>query len=296
VALISRRSSKKEMTRRPALPKSRSAISMVQAPRPWNASSTAVCSALAFAIQFMFFVTQLGGYTDEEHPSTLVRTDLDFIVDLPKPSPMPDTFPIGHTPDIAQNTIVVGPRLLVKADFEPFEKAIAKTKPPGFNPRSSRIEPLVEPIRPEDPNAPPEQVNVSILLSAVPADDAFYRVILSLGWLDRDHSEARRVKEVKVTIEEVKVTIEKVAVGSAMHDEHALTGPSAEWQLRIGVNGRWKQKRDPRVFQNGIILLDDNTFKFHLADDDAIAISANGKRPTGSTILTKSATTRSECS
>jgi hypothetical protein len=248
------------------------------------------------AIQFMFFATRLGGYIDEEHPVTLPREDIEFIVDLPEFKPAPDyTFPIGHTPDIAHNTITLRPRLLHKAVFDNFENAIASTHLAGTPVlKSSRIEPIIEALRPQDanpqdgtsqdakdPNTPPKQVKVTIPMSKVPASDDFYGFNLALGWRDIDRTQSQKVKTFKVTLQQVDV-------GALMHDEEAFAGSTGEWQVRIGVNGRWAQKRQENVKANSTIQLATGEpagppekrhfeFLFHLAEEDFISLSAHGE-------------------
>jgi hypothetical protein len=219
------------------------------------------------AIQFMFFATRLGGYTDEERPGALPNQDIEFIVDLPKLDMHSGPFPIGHTPDFPHNTIQL-PRLLKKVDFSPFSTAINKTAATRL--AASKVEPVVEPIRRKDaPTAPPQQVKVTIpFASGIPATDDYYGFILSLGWLDPDQTQARRVKKVRVTLQSIRV-------GPDDHDAGIFKG-SGEWQIRAGVNGRWMQKRQEGISAGDEIPLK-VPFDFFLSDDDAVAIAAHGE-------------------
>jgi hypothetical protein len=219
------------------------------------------------AIQFMFFATSIGGYTDDErrHFTAFPKEDIEFIVDLPTLEVHSGPFPIGHSPKVPHNTIVL-PRLLQKVDFTPFKTSINKTAQKPL--KSSDILPIVTPIRrKDDPGAPPQQVHVRIpFASEIPRSDDFYGFILSLGWSDPNLTQARRVKK-------VKVTLSKVTVGSNDHDKSSRT---AEWQIRACVNGRWIQKRKEGVRKHTDIPLG-KTFEFFLADDDEIAVAAHGE-------------------
>jgi len=136
------------------------------------------------AIQFLFFASRHGGYIAHK---AIDDTDYEFVVDLP-PVEMPlHPFPIGHTPEFPHSTIVVRPRLL--KDVRPLPEAgVAK------------LEPIVEPIRPEDATKPPTQVKVRVPRSALNGADAA-GFILSLGWHDPNLEQARTVKICKVTVD-----------------------------------------------------------------------------------------------
>ena len=221
------------------------------------------------AIQFMFFATTLGGYTDDERRqlTAFPKEDIEFIVDLPKQEFHAGPFPVGHTPQIAHNTIEM-PQLLQDVDFEPFKTSIDKTaSPKSF--KTSKIPPIVTPIRrKDDPGAPPQQVHVRIpFKSEIPPSDDYYGFILSLGWSDPTLALARRVKK-------VKVTFERVLVGR--DDQDAFLSGSGEWQIRACVNGRWIQKRKEGVTKRSNIPLG-QTFEFFLADEDDIAVAAHGE-------------------
>jgi len=136
------------------------------------------------AIQFLFFASRQGGYIDH---TAIDDTDYEFIVDLP-PIEMPlHPYPIGHTPEFPHNTIVVRPRLL--KDVRPLPEAgVAK------------LEPIVEPIRPEDPTRPPTQVKVKVPGATLKGAGAA-GFILSLGWFDPNLEQARNVKICKLTVD-----------------------------------------------------------------------------------------------
>jgi len=240
---------------------------------PCHAIATARWEAVKFkengdffvpAIQFMFFATAQGGYTDPERVSKLPTKDIEFIVDLPKCPMHQGPFPIGHTPEVPHNTIQM-PRLLKDTQFGNFSAALNFTS--GAKKfQASAVEPIVEPIRDKDnPNGPPKQVKVTIpFANGINPNADYYGVILSLGWLDTDLSQARRVRKVKVTVDRV------VAQGN--HDKVG----DGEWNIRASVNGRWLQRRHEDV-EDGMTIPINRAFEFHLADDDMVWIAAHGE-------------------
>jgi hypothetical protein len=237
----------------------------------WEAFQFPETGAFAVpAIQFMFFATTLGGYTDDErrHLTAFPKEDVEFIVDLPPLELHSGPFPVGHTPKVPHNTVDL-PQLLQHVKFSPFKDAIEKTaKAAKKTFKSTDVAPIVTPIRrKDDPSAPPQQVHVRIpFKSQIPSSDDFYGFILSLGWSDPTMSQARRVKK-------VKVTFAKVAVGFDKHDDSSAT---AEWQIRACVNGRWKQTRREGVIAGGSIPLG-HQVEFFLAENDEISVAAHGE-------------------
>ena len=158
---------------------------------PCKALATARWAAFQFeendfavpAIQFMFFACRRGGYIDYE---TIRDQDYEFIVDLPLLEMEPRApLPVGHTGNFPHNTIVLRPRLLMDVDQKPFGLA-----------DSAAIEPIVTPIRPDDPQLPPTQVKVRVPLTSLPADAQACGFILSLGWFDPNNQLATKVKVV----------------------------------------------------------------------------------------------------
>ncbi len=230
------------------------------------------------AIQFMFVASRLGPKKGDMNfkgrALAINDRDYDFVVDLPIVEAAAKTpRAIGHSPDFAQNTLVVRPRLLLDVDFERFSRS-----PIRQDDRSGGLQPIVEPIFPADPAQPPKQVRVRIPLTKLSAGVALYGVVLSLGWHDPDGSLARQVR--KVTIDLMNLTPFEV---------HESGDP--EWIVNVGVNGRWFQQifgfkgkpggaaQKPTVgrplFFNGASLV------LFLAEDDLIHVSVHGMEEDG---------------
>ena len=94
-------------------------------------------------------------------------------------------FPIGHTPDIPHNTIVVRPRLLRGRVSLPFAGA-------------KLLDPIVEVIPATDPSLPPTQAKLTIPKAQLSGAEAA-GVILSLGWLDPNLERAGTVQRCTVS-------------------------------------------------------------------------------------------------
>lgn len=224
------------------------------------------------AIQFMFFATTEGGYRPDIGP--INTQDYEFIVDLP-PFDDSERWPIGKTSEFPLNTGALRvPELLATSDFLSFETAINRTMgKKGILGKSTfkpgKADPIVTLIQP-DPNVAPKQVNVKIPLKSLPAGTDYYGVILSLGWHDPTREQARRVKKITVKIQEVKL-------GSELHDVDASFLSQGEWQLRIGVNGRWIDKREEDLNAGDTIKFTNEPFVFFLADDGMVSIAAHGE-------------------
>jgi hypothetical protein len=232
---------------------------------PLKAMATARWEAFKFkenpkpvpAIQFMFCANnQLSSAGFSQRPTTsddperrlhksgfpdLRDQDYQFIVDLPPfdfVQPKPE-YPVGHTPEFALNTLVLRPRLLFEAKFGSFQNAGGIVED-----RDDREK--LEITRATDDTGP--QPNVQLILRngqltqqalvTVPltklesSDFNSYGMILSMGWLDPNAAQARKVK---------KVTVRLVAIqpGGDLHEGLS----AAEWNINIGVNGRWFQFR-----------------------------------------------------
>ncbi|MEJ7714127.1 MAG: hypothetical protein WKF84_30860 [Pyrinomonadaceae bacterium] len=158
-----------------------------------------------------------------------------------------------------------------KPDFGPFERAIRRTS--GGQPfQLAKIEPKVEIIEPADPTQPPEQVKITIPLKEADPKSAAYGVIVSLGWLDPDRSQAKRVKKVKVSKLSVKVGDDPRGA-----ERGTGGGSEGEWQVRIGVNGRWEQRRRNNVITGDEIKFEGIEFNLHLAEDDFVQVAAHGE-------------------
>lgn len=194
------------------------------------------------AVKFMFFACGLGGYYRFSN-AEFTNKDYKFIVDLP---PLGNYTPhtIGHTPRYRRNTIRLRPRMLMKIDPSPFQNAQTTLKqqqeaywrrvwPDDYNtaqmgsetPTVGNVTPVIELAPDFDPAAP--QAVITIPLSGIGQADT-YGVIISLGWLDPDGSQARRVKRVSVSFDNLHTE-------DIVHDRFSLE----EWFLKMGVNGRW---------------------------------------------------------
>jgi hypothetical protein len=220
---------------------------------PLKAIATARWEAFQFkenpkpvpAIQLMFFANnQLSsaGFFDTKSPqksgfNAINDQDYQFIVDLP---PVDVTkkreYPIGHTPDFALNTLVLRPRLVVDANFEPFQNAGGivedsdEREKNEVTPAKNGPKPIVQLIIPKA-DEPPQQALVTIPLKEVSSEINSYGVLLSIGWADPDATQVKNVK---------KVTVKLVSLQPAK-DLHE--SGDAEWNLNVGINGRWFQFR-----------------------------------------------------
>ena len=259
---------------------------------PLKAIATARWEAFKFkenqqhvpAIQFMFYGnTHLssGGFFGKENPvrsgfPPLNDQDYEFVIDLPVP---PDVekpeYSIGHTPEFALNTLVLRPRLLIDANFEPFmtggfEGGVvddAKTRESNQLLMQRGPKPIVE-LFGLEPGKPPRQAKITIPLKSM-SDNNAYGVLLSLGWADPTASLAKQVK---------KVTVRLVAVQPADPSLHE-TG-DGEWNMNVGVNGRWFQFRF-EVLNKDLINLDKVAggpveIVMHLATNDFVMVSVHG--------------------
>jgi hypothetical protein len=227
---------------------------------PLKAIATARWEAFKFdenprhvpAIQFMFYgnthLSSAGFFgKDQPHSSgfpPLGDQDYEFIVDLPTAVvTRKEEYPIGHTPEFAVNTLVLGPRLLINANFAPFADGVAGNSAGGVMEDGADREqvevlaatapkPTVE-IFGQKPNQPPQQALVKIPLKGKLSEATnTYGVLLSMGWFDPDATQVSNVK---------KVTVKLISVQPAGDSHDDLT--EGEWNLNIGVNGRWFQFR-----------------------------------------------------
>jgi hypothetical protein len=160
----------------------------------WEAFKFPENDAAVPAIQFMFFASKRGGYINQER---IDDTDYEFIVDLPEmEAEKLAPFPIGHTEDFPVNTIVLRPRLLKHFNLGAFSTAGG----------SSKLEPIVEVLRPEKPGTLPRQIKITIPLTKLkdvdPGAEA-YGVIASLGWHDPNNEQASRVRRCSIQIERI---------------------------------------------------------------------------------------------
>jgi hypothetical protein len=130
----------------------------------------------------MFFACKRGGYLSHD---TIDDQDYEFIIDLPPLTQKVAPFPIGHTPDIPHNTIVVRPRLLRGRVSLPFAGA-------------KLLDPIVEVIPATDPSLPPTQAKLTIPKAQLSGAEAA-GVILSLGWFDPNLERAGTVQRCTVS-------------------------------------------------------------------------------------------------
>lgn len=150
----------------------------------WKAVKFAENDAGVPAIQFMFITSKRGGYINSD---AINDQDYEFILDLP---PAPDSapaFPMGHTGHVTANTIVLRPHLL---------RDVVVPALGGL----TKIDPVVELIRPQDGKKVPTQVKVKIPLTSLPGNVPAAGCILSLGWSDPGLQQARKVKRCKLTL------------------------------------------------------------------------------------------------
>jgi len=262
--------------------------------RPLKAIATARWEAFQFkenpkpapAIQFMFYANvhlSSAGFFDKDNDhrpgfDPLGTEDYEFIVDLPPPVVTSKSeYPVGHTPDFALNTLVLQPRIVVNADFAPFQKDGAGGTADGVVEDSDDRDaneltvakgpvPVVE-LFGSAPNEPPRQALVRIpLKGAVSADLNAYGVLLSIGWLDPDGISASKVKKVTVRLKSL---------------QPASPDTGEEWNINAGVNGRWFNFRfkiekgnnriDLEKISSGPIQVD-----MFLAVEDQILVAAHG--------------------
>ena len=262
---------------------------------PLNALATARWEAFQFkenpkpvpAIQFMFYANNhlsSAGFFDKDQPNRprfppLNDQDYQFIIDLPTPVVSRKAeYPIGHTPEFALNTLILQPRLLIDANFEPFQKDGAGGLSSGVmeDPddrdkneltTATGPKPIVE-LFGARPNEPPRQALVRIPLKKNISEDVnSYGVLLSIGWFDPD---ALQVKEVK------KVTVKLVSIKAALPES------DMDWNLNIGVNGRWFNFRFNANTPGNVPIQLENvagapvTVEMLLAEEDFVMVSVHG--------------------
>jgi hypothetical protein len=259
---------------------------------PLRAIATARWEAFKFkenpkpvpAIQFMFYanthLSSAGFFESKENAQRsgfqpLNQQNYEFIVDLPEPVlTRKSEYPIGHTPDFALNTLVLQPRLVVDAQFEPFTKTdngadgiFEDSADRARHPRKPARgpTPIVE-LFGARPNQPARQALVRIPLKDASADDNSYGVLLSIGWLDTEAVSAKKVKKVTVTL---------VAIEPEDPDS------DNDWNVNIGVNGRWfmfrfqaraRVRTDLASISGGVPV----KVEMLLAEEDMILVSAHG--------------------
>jgi hypothetical protein len=203
------------------------------------------------AIQFMFFASKFGGYADSAELPDWKR-DFEFIVDLPRDhGPPANPAPIGPQHDFPLNTIVLkSPKLLCSFNYRPF--TYMRTANAAF----SHVPPEVT-----YDAARPDQVNVKIPLSKLPAGSEAYGVIISLGWLDDNNDLARKVMHCTVTMGDIVVSDAKTG---------SLT-------FKWGANGRWKRQHFDNVQTGNTLKLDaaNQTIDFWLMKDIPTAAGAD---------------------
>ncbi len=230
---------------------------------PCKAVATARWEAVKFdehghyvpALQFMFFACRKGGYFD--FPAINDR-DYEFIVDLPQGSPEAAEFAVGRTADFPMNTLRVRPRLLVKVDPGPFTNAYGVRAEPG------QATPQVELLPPRAEGEPPRQVKVRIPLTTLPSNNVdSYGVVVSLGWHDPREEQRDNVKRVVATF----LSIERFETHEA---------GEAEWQVKFGVNGRWRAKFQGELRSETRSIALGKTVELYLALEDLICINCHG--------------------
>jgi hypothetical protein len=253
------------------------------------------------AIQFSFFANnQLGssgdlGFQERKGPELdpfgrsrkLNEVDYQFVVDLPTADVTTKSeYPIGHTPDFALNTLVLRPRLVVDIDFKPFENAagMADNLPEKKGDPSERDRhepsiangpsPIVNLIVAK-PGQAQRQALVTIPLTKLNPSFNSYGVRVSIGFLDPDATQVKKVK--KVTVKLVKFQV--------AGDTHE--SGDAEWVMNVAVNGRWFQfafdeqhgfpvKRAGQTLDIEALMGRPMTVELLLAEEDFVLVSVHG--------------------
>ncbi len=256
---------------------------------PLKALATARWEAFQFkenpkpvpAIQFMFYAnTHLSsaGFFDKDNPSRPRFTpigdqDYEFIVDLPDPVVTSKSeYPVGHTPEFALNTLVLQPRLVIDADFKPFQRSAADGVFEDQNDREKNELTVAQGPAPivtifnQKPGVPPQQALVRIPLKGNVSDSInAYGVLLSIGWQDPDSVHASQVKKVTVHLKSILP---------------AKSSSDGEWCLNIGVNGRWCQYRFKAETTDliDIASISDGPVKIEmlLAEEDFVMVAVHG--------------------
>jgi hypothetical protein len=213
------------------------------------------------AIQFMFFASKFGGWFDHKDIKPKGGKLYEFIVDLPLAPIAKGPHPIGSTPDVAVNTIMLRKLELLK-HFDKKRFSNAKGS-------AADADPIVELIPLADGADPTKrQAKITIPANALTGD--FYGVLVSLGWRDPTGEQAGRVK--KVTVE-----FKNLHKGQIDHDTF-----KEEWRFKAAVNGRWFQWEFNGV-SNGSNhdLSKDQTFSptkvvMFLDEDDFVQFSSHG--------------------
>lgn len=210
------------------------------------------------AVQFMFFACRKGGYKDF---ATLAETDYEFIVDLPRHEGGVVEYPIGHSPDFALNTLVVRPRLLIKLEYQPFGNAFGRKVSPGD------ADPVVELLPPKRAGEHPCQARVRIPLTSLAGKGIdSYGVIVSMGWFDPNRAQAEKVKKVDILFTQIE----------RYNIHEGFTGGEGEWQLKLGVNGRWHATSATEIARGTRLLRLGQRETIYLAENDELTITAHG--------------------
>ena len=214
------------------------------------------------AARFLFFSTRRGGYVDLPPFSRLQgKDDPQFIVDLPpSPRPEPVTWPIGHAPRFAMNTLVIRPRLLMKVEFAPF--GIPTSFFPDDVASFGKLDPKIEPIKSNDKIEVPDQVKITLPISQLPENTDAYGVVVSLGWADPTGELASHVKKVTLTLDNL----------NHLDKNGAL-------RFKIGFNGHWvfAPAKDPPNHQIPL----NASFTLLVPDDGKIGLSVHGTQRHG---------------
>lgn len=241
------------------------------------------------ALQFMFYANahlSSAGFFDPKDPgkppfTPLNDQDYDFIIDLPPAVVTAKSeYPVGHTPDFAGNTLVLLPRLVVDPQF----KSFAPGQPPSDGIMEDAADRRANPLKiatdgPKPivaliggkPGEPPKQAVIRIPLTQLAADRNAYGVLVSVGWFDPDAIQATKVK---------KVTVRLIAVQPDLQNLDS----DDNWNLNIGVNGRWFNFRFRAKESDtlGMVHLENVTggqfvkVDMELSEDDFIMVSAHG--------------------
>lgn len=234
------------------------------------------------ATRFFFYATTEGGYTEHRtstdrkgktHESgiTLGDRDYEFIVDLPPHDEGREPYAIGATIDFPLNRLVLRPRLLMTIRQAPFDIGSGKN-PVADGLEFVTIDPIIDILRPADPNKRPSQVRVTIPLSKLPkpSDATKHRAVgvdIAFGWHDPSGDDASKIFKVTVVLREPKFFSQAGVV-----------------RLATAINGQWhmhatsvkKESGDPGGFLPNPRRTALHTRIFHLPADAPLSVITSG--------------------
>jgi hypothetical protein len=221
------------------------------------------------ATQFTFFTCRRGGYVDWPR---INDRDYTFLVDLPDPPDglEPPVYPLDMGAASGSNVYSIGLRSPFLVHWRFF----------GHDPGNEQnllalahAQPRIEPWPPDA--AIPRQARVTIPLTLLPPQVENYGVMISLGWPDPDLAQARRVRKVTLHFSHVDA-LRTHPLRTGPLDIPEMEGPTEEWLLRVGVNGRWWTRLPVEDIEPGVAIPIGWTVELFLADTDTLHISSHG--------------------